>query len=158
MYTLYNFEISWCQKDVAVCTTPADTYIKYIITSSKTSSQVCRTNIENSNIMIQTCYVELSPSAETVAFILVKKKNAIRYIDYIMLGRFCRSKWFTPSESLAHARMERSYKRRGRGEIHHFHELFFFFFFTSVMPYPETTTQVFNLFLVKPCLENLWSS
>lgn len=38
-------------------------------------------------------------------------------------------------------------------KIYHFYELF-----TSVMPYPETTTQVFNLFLVKPCLENLSSS
>lgn len=38
-------------------------------------------------------------------------------------------------------------------KIYHFYELF-----TSVMPYPETTTQVFNLFLVKPCLENLHSS
>lgn len=35
-------------------------------------------------------------------------------------------------------------------EIYHFNELF-----TSVCPYPETTTQVFNLFIVKLCLENL---
>lgn len=41
----------------------------------------------------------------------------------------------------------------GGSKIYHFYELF-----TSVMPYPETTTQVFNLFLVKPCLENVHSS
>jgi len=38
-------------------------------------------------------------------------------------------------------------------KIYHFHELF-----TSLMPYPETTTQVCNLFFVKPCMENLNSS
>lgn len=37
--------------------------------------------------------------------------------------------------------------------IYHLYELF-----TSTMPYPETTTQVFNLFLVKLCLENFHSS
>ena len=38
-------------------------------------------------------------------------------------------------------------------KIYHFYELF-----TSVIPYPETTTKVFNLFLVKVCLEKLHSS
>lgn len=37
-----------------------------------------------------------------------------------------------------------------RVKIYHFHELL-----TSAMPYPETTTQVSNLFFVKPCLEKV---
>lgn len=60
---------------------------------------------------------------------------------------------YTFGEILAHVRVERSYGRLWGVKIYHFYELF-----TSTMPYPETTTHVFNLFLVKLSLENLHSS
>lgn len=62
---------------------------------------------------------------------------------------------YTFGESLAYVWVRWSCGEEGLWDvkIYHFYELF-----TGLMPYPETTTQVFNLFLVKPCLENLHSS
>lgn len=91
-------------------------------------------------------------SAQTVAFTLVRNCNTLCFATYYWGGLQVKV-IYTFGESLAHVRVEQAYGRLRGVKIYHFYELF-----TSVMPYPETTTQVFNLFLVKPCLENLHSS
>lgn len=92
-------------------------------------------------------------SAETVAFTLVRNRNTLCFATYCWGGFAGQSDlhlWrdFGSCEGGAELREEGLWGVK----IYHFDELF-----TSVMPYPETTTQVFNLFLVKPCLENLHS-
>lgn len=87
-------------------------------------------------------------SAETVAFTLVRNCNMSCFATY------CSGGWrvkviYTFGSCEGGAQLWEDVVVK----IYHFYELF-----TSVMPYPETTTQVFNLFLVKPCLENLHSS